>query len=187
MNSYDLNVSSENAVELALARGFAKAFVGKVFQIEKADAFKQLKGSEAQVKVAESTNSELLRQACKKQFQLICPLKVPQYFNDDGLIRALAKSNKDAGDLNEKEKAFEIPISALLQSSHVQRAKHLWQIRKFLEKCQKLKAPFVFTTRASNEFEAKSPREIIAIGQLLGLTYEKAQYSISKQCEKIIE
>lgn len=117
----------------------------------------------------ESDNSETLRRAARKGVLINC-LQVKNFQKDEGLIRAVA----------EGESAFEIPFFALLHSTGAQRANLLRKLRFFVKKCLKLNARFVFTLRAQSKFDLKTPREVIAIAQLLGLSKEQAQL-ISKK------
>jgi RNase P/RNase MRP subunit p30 len=119
--------------------------------------------------VVESASSELLRKAAKKSVLINC-LQVKNFQKDEGLIRAVA----------EGESAFEIPISVLLHSNGTQRANLLRRLRFFVKKCLKLKAKFVFTLRAKSKFDLKTPREVAAIAQLLGLSKEQAVLIIKK-------
>lgn len=118
--------------------------------------------------VIEAPDVEALVRKCKGGSALVVnPLAARDFYKGAGLF----------GAAREKELVFEIPISAILRSR--ERSKLFFQLRIFLKNCTRRKAPFIFTSRAANEFELKSPREIIAIGQTLGLTYEQTVAAIS--------
>jgi len=123
-----------------------------------------------------------LRAAAKRDggLLLVNPLLVPKFQKDDGLVRAIAEAAKSA------PVAFEIPVKAFLSSKFVYRAKLVAQVRAFLRLCLKLKAPFVFTSRASSQWDLKSPREVIAIGVFYGLSFEQASAAISTTPQKLL-
>ena len=126
----------------------------------------------------ESQDGELLRTAAKNRgVQLVNPLQAQGFSRDDGLIRIVA----------EQGKAFEIPISAILRQKHVFRAKAMNQIREFSRRCAKLGAKIVFTSRSQEEWDVKSPREIVAIASLLGFSREQAAAAIGKNAFEILE
>jgi ribonuclease P/MRP protein subunit RPP1 len=88
---------------------------------------------------------------------------------------------------HEHEKAFEIPLSILLNSFGVQRAFLLSRIRFFLKLCNKYKVDFVITGRASTKYLMRTPREMVAIGELLGLTQDQAAKALSSIPLSILE
>ncbi len=174
----DLNVSNTAMIAKARAMGFSDVLQATVIQLNSQKDLNLLRGSEGGLLCAESQNGELLRAACKnKNVALVNALPVPGFSRDDGLIRAVA----------ENEKAFEIPISTLLCSKHVFRAKAISQLKEFARRCNKLGAKMVFTSRAREEWDLKSPREIIAIASLLGLAREQAAAAIGKNAMGILE
>lgn len=122
--------------------------------------------------VLEAQNADSLVKLCKqKKTIFVNPLSCPDYYKSRALIEIA----------REKDKVFEIPLCYLLRSTD--KSKVLFQLKAFLANCIKRKVKFFFSSRASNEFELKSPREIIAIGQTLGLTYEQAAAAISLDFE----
>ena len=126
----------------------------------------------------QSENPDLLVEACKRgTATLVMPLDARDYWRNNALLQAAIDKNR----------VFEIPLRPLLHAHFVQRAKLLNQTRFFLKRCVKRGVAFVITSRAENEYDLKSPREAIAIAQLLGLNFQQAQYALSKQCEKVIE
>ncbi len=114
--------------------------------------------------VIEAPNAVALIAKCKQRGSplFVNPLSAIDFFNSSALIEIC----------KEKEKTIEIPLSYLLNAKN--KGKLIFQLRLFLKQCLKRKVKFVFTSRATSEFEIKSPREIIAIGQMLGLTFEQA-------------
>ncbi|NUN11606.1 hypothetical protein HUU53_03080 [Candidatus Micrarchaeota archaeon] len=125
-----------------------------------------------------SGSEELLCKAClKKEFFLINPLQTPGFFKSDALVRSVA----------DNDRVFELPLRPLLHASFVYRAKALRELRLFLKKCLKLKAKFVFTSRAESEFDLKTEREIIAILIQLGLTSQQASFVLNTQAKRVFE
>ncbi len=174
----DLNVSNTAILAKARAMGFSDCRRATVIQLNSQKDLNLLRCSEGGLLCVESQNGELLRAACKnKNSALINALAVQGFSRDDGLIRAVA----------ENEKAFEIPLSALVLQKHVFRAKAISQLKEFARRCNKLGAKMVFTSRAKEEWDLKSPREIIAIASLLGLSREQAAAAIGKNAMEIIE
>lgn len=173
-NYWDINLANTQLSEQAQALGWHDALTAKVVSVKRPqDLPKERDG----VIVVEGENTDLLRQACKRAgVTLVNPTKVHQYFRDDGLIRAVAQNDK----------AFEIPISELLRSSFVYRARHLVTMRSFLARCVRLKAGFVLTSRAQESWDLKSPRETVALGVALGLTPQQAEYAITKRVERLL-
>ncbi len=170
MKSYvDLNLSNAALRQKALSLGYSEASTLQVAILpSKAN-------SNVKAQVIESANVELLISACKRHnspFTFINPLLCNDFYKGTALLEIA----------REKEKAFEIPLRFLLRSPN--RSKLMFQLRIFLKNCLKRKIPFIFTTRALTEFDLKSPREIIAISQQLGLTYEQAATALSYGREK---
>ncbi|MFH1285096.1 MAG: RNase P subunit p30 family protein [Candidatus Micrarchaeota archaeon] len=77
------------------------------------------------------------------------------------------------------KKVLEIPVSPLLKARGMERAKLLAKMRIFLRILNKMGAEYVITSRAENEYSIKSPEELIAIGELLGLTHGQAVRAVS--------
>jgi RNase P/RNase MRP subunit p30 len=121
-----------------------------------------------------STNPELLKKACKKNIGM---LLFSAFLPDVGLVRTAA----------ENKKPFEVPISLLLERSGVYRAFMMSKISFFLKICNKYKADFILTSGATSRLSMKSPRELIAIGEMLGLYHDQAVKSISIVPEYILE
>lgn len=126
--------------------------------------------------VVEAPDVEALVRKCKGGNALVVnPLSSRDFYKSAALF----------GAAREKGLVFEIPISAILASR--ERSKLFFQLRIFLKNCTKRKVPFIFTSRAANEFELKSPREVIAIGQTLGLTYEQAAAALSTVPQELLK
>jgi len=121
-----------------------------------------------------SDKPELLRKACRKDVDL---LFFPKFIPDVALIRAAAESKKP----------FEIPVSLLLKRKGVERGLLISRIGFFIKVCEKLSADFVITSGASSKLLMKSPAELVAIGEMLGLSHDKAVSSISIIPEHVLE
>ncbi|MFH1470121.1 MAG: RNase P subunit p30 family protein [Candidatus Micrarchaeota archaeon] len=100
----------------------------------------------------------------------------PSFQLDLGVIRAAAKH----------EKPFEIPIARLLLNSGIERAMLMKRMRRFLKICNKLGAGYILTSRATNVYEMKRPPELIAIGGILGLTYDQALRAITETPKTVL-
>ncbi|MFH0714000.1 MAG: RNase P subunit p30 family protein [Candidatus Micrarchaeota archaeon] len=119
-----------------------------------------------------STVDELVRQLKRKGSpELVNPLSAQDFYKSSALIETAA----------EHLKTFEIPLSYLLHSSD--KSKLMFQLRIFLKNCTKRGVKLNFSSRARDEFGLKSPREIIAISQVLGLTYEQAAAALQIEGE----
>jgi len=118
--------------------------------------------------VAESQNVEALRSACRSR--RIAFLLMPSFQPDVGLLRDSAQNAKP----------FIIPISPLLESHGTQRAMLMGRMRFFLKICVKLRAPFILASGAKDELQLKSPQELIAIGEALGLSRDQAEWAITE-------
>lgn len=86
----------------------------------------------------------------------------------------------------ERGSVFEIPIKPLIESVGTARAELISKIRFFLKLCNKYSVSYVITSRAECEYEIKTPRELITIGEILGLEHEQAIRAISAIPENII-
>lgn len=177
MPSYhDLNIANKELAERALKLGWRSATAARAVELRgQKDIPRAASGG---ITIVEGANTELLRQACRREgVSLVNPFKIQQYYKDDGLIRAVAENGK----------AFEVPLSEIVRTTYVYRARFLSQARAFLQRCVKRRAGFVLTSRAREEWDLKSPREAIALGVALGLSREQAGYSISARAEEILE
>ncbi|MBI4399607.1 hypothetical protein HY570_02560 [Candidatus Micrarchaeota archaeon] len=124
------------------------------------------------INIVNSTSVELLKKGIKK-FDLVY---FPGFYLDSTLIRAVA----------ENKKAFEIPISDILNVSGIKRAYIMGRIRQFLRLCNRSHASYVLTSRAKDTLEVKAPSEMIAIGEILGLTKDQAIRAITETPESIL-
>ncbi len=121
----------------------------------------------------EAANVDALIKQCKRKNspQLVNPLSAVDFYKSAALIEVCREQNK----------CFEIPLSYILKSDN--QSLMFFQLRIFLKNCLRRRVPFCFSTRAHNEFELRSPRELIAIGQTLGLTYEQAAAGLRSKLE----
>ncbi|MCX6767860.1 MAG: hypothetical protein NTY90_03995 [Candidatus Micrarchaeota archaeon] len=173
--SIDLNLSNPALAEKAGRLGWGKTVNAAVVAAGKQGQIphKPLPG----IVSIDSPDGELLRiAAASRAVDLVNPLGAKDFYRDDGLIRAVAEAGK----------AFEIPLAPLLRAEFVYRAKAIVQAREFVRRCLKLGAAFVFTSRAETEWDLKSPRETIALIQLLGLTGQQARHAIGRAPEKVL-
>jgi ribonuclease P/MRP protein subunit RPP1 len=122
-----------------------------------------------------SENINLLLVAAKKRE--VDVLFIPTFQPNIALMRTA----------HEYEKAFEIPLNAIISNTGVQRAFLLSRIRFFLKVCNKYKVDFIITSRASTKYLMRTPREMIAVGELLGLTQDQAAKALSATPLSILE
>jgi ribonuclease P/MRP protein subunit RPP1 len=115
-----------------------------------------------------SGNSEVLRAAAKmKQVRM---LRSERFEADVGLLRIAA----------ERSKAFEVALALLIESHGWRRAALLSRMRSFLRLCIKYKAPYVITSGARDAYGLRRPREMIALGEALGLSHAQAKWAITE-------
>ena len=121
----------------------------------------------------ESENPEFLKEAIKRKstsFDFINPVLSRNFHRDRALIQLAS----------DKKIPFEIPVSFLLRSYSLSRTKLIRQISSFLKICTKMRAKFIFTSRAANLSEMKSQREIQAIAiSLFKISREQALKALS--------
>lgn len=89
-------------------------------------------------------------------------------FSSSKLIRSVA----------EKNAAIEIPLSPIFDMGQFEKASFLASARKILKLCVKYNAHYIITSRARNEFELKSPIDLISFGVSLGLSYDQAKMAL---------
>jgi len=131
--------------------------------------------SPTQPELFESQNIDALRGACKQKRTKF--LLMPSFQPDVGLLR----------DAAEHKKAFLFPISMLLDSHGVLRATLMGRMRFFLKMCIKFKAPYILVSGAKDEYQLKSPQELTAIGEALGLSHDQAAWAISEAPAAFLE
>jgi RNase P/RNase MRP subunit p30 len=172
---HDLNLANPQLAARAKELGWASARTARVADVRR---LQDIPLEAAGLLSVEGANTELLRQACRREsVSLVNPLLVPQFQRDDGLIRAVAESRK----------AFELPLVELLRANYVFRARFLVQARAFLARCAKLGAGVAFTSRARESYDLKSPREVMALAMAMGLTREQAAYALTRRAEEVLK
>ncbi len=77
-------------------------------------------------------------------------------------------------------KPFEVSIRPLLVADRTTRARLLKRIRRFLSHCNKAGADYMFTSRATNIYEIKYPREILSMASAFGISYDQALRAITE-------
>ncbi|MEM4332264.1 MAG: hypothetical protein QW500_03215 [Candidatus Micrarchaeia archaeon] len=85
--------------------------------------------------------------------------------------------------VREKKRAVEVCIADVKQALLSGR---IHQARFFCDALRSYKVPFVFTSGASTVYEAKSPKEMAFIGELLGFTQREVLLSISDTAVEIL-
>lgn len=173
----DLNLINKDLEGIAKELGFSQVKSAKIITLRGSKDLNFINSKE--LITIDCTDPELFRNCIKQKKPILCnPLFTKDFYKDEGLIREAI----------ERETTFEIPINEFLKTNFVYRAKLINNTRNFIGKCLRLGAAFVFTSRATNEFELKSPQEIIAIATtLFGITEEQAKYAISTRPFKVLE
>jgi len=151
---------------------FSKEGNGMEIRAQKLEDLKL--GTTGKIILLSSQNPELLKKACRRDVDM---LLFERFLPDVGLVRVAA----------ENKKPFEIPVSVLLERKGAERALLMSRISFFLKICNKYRADFILTSGATNKFFMKSPPELVAIGEALGLSHDQAVKSISIIPEYILE
>ena len=124
--------------------------------------------------VLTSNNADVLKTAARsREFRV---LHQPNFTPDVGLMRLMAQNKK----------IFEIPANALILSNGLERAIIISKMRTFIKFCLKFRVDFALSSRATNEFEVKTPGELVAIGEALGLSRDQAIRAVSVVPESVI-
>ena len=121
-----------------------------------------------------SDDPEILKKACRSEVSM---LLFGRFLPDTGLVRAAA----------ENKKPFEIPLSFILEKKGADRAFVMSKIGFFMKLCNKYRADFILTSGAKDKLSMKSPADIIAIGEVLGLSHDQVVKSISIIPEYVLE
>jgi hypothetical protein len=95
---------------------------------------------------------------------------VHSYDPDIAMIKAVGESGA----------AFVLSLNEPIRGRGVERAILLSKQRFFLSLCRKYGAQYVLCSLANDEFEARTTKECVSIGMLLGLTYEQACASLER-------
>lgn len=183
MKYFDLAILSANLQQKTLSLGYSQAIVASKLVLQTQVDIRKASAAKG-IALLSSANNEVLKKASNHQGNyplLIDAYSVPNFYRDDGLIRAVAHQS-----LEGRKVAFAIPYAYLLRSSFVFRARFVAQTKLFIAKCIKRNAPFVLVSGAENAFELKSPREAIALAQLFDISFEQAQKALSSTPQKLL-
>ena|SRR3989338_234886 len=96
---------------------------------------------------------------------------------DSGIDHVVAKSAAHNG------VAIEINMSGLLSTFKRVRSHVLNHMDRNVMLAKKFGAPIVMTSGAKDEWGIRDPRELAALGRMLGLTLEESVRSVSEACE----
>ena len=83
--------------------------------------------------------------------------------------------------------AVAITFRQFLVAGKFKRIRLLVAYRKLIQICLKKKNRIILATGAENDFESRSPEQLIAFGVFLGLTRPQAKWAISKAPEYVLE
>ncbi len=177
MQAVDLAIGDARLEARSLSLGWKKVFAPEKTILERREEFKKLFLPQ-KILFASAQSGELLRKAAAtsnpSSLLLLDPFQAQNFQKDDGLVRAVAQSAGQG-----RPVLFAIPLSHLLRSSFVYRARFVAGARGFAKKCLKFGAPFAVVSNASSEWELKSPREAVALASLFGLSEQQARASVS--------
>lgn len=173
MAFYDLDVRFGAKKEDVSALGFTACYTPHAVELAKPGDLRKVPANAGLV-VASSQNINLLREATKSS--RISLLYNKGFQADVGLIRDAAI----------KKKPFEIPVLPFLESEGIQRAALMGRARFFIKLCLKLGAPIIIVSHARDIYNLKSPHELIAIGESLGLEYDQAKWAITEIPEMVL-
>lgn len=109
-------------------------------------------------------------------------LSHPEYMRkDSGVDEIIARSAW------EKNVTIEINFHEILETYRKIRAHILNHLSRNVDLCKKYDAPIVITSGANDKWGMRDPRELAAIGQLLGMNLNESMKSVSLIPESIIE
>ncbi len=91
------------------------------------------------------------------------------YDIDEGAVKLIAEKHKAC---------FLIDISKIINSRGISRAVLLSRLRTFLKFCIKYNAYYTFADFAKDDFELRSPRELIHIAGLLGVNEGQTKFAL---------
>lgn len=126
------------------------------------------KGEKGKIKLIEGTNEHEITKGA-----LIFPISGKKLTSDPKMVKTVA----------EKKAAFEIPFSPIFDMDEDDTATYLRSAKKLLQLCVKYHTLYIITSRARNEYELKTPQDLISFGICLGLTPDQAKSAISEYPE----
>ena len=181
LNFVDLGLADSRLQSKALKLGWGNAVVLPRFSIESRQDLNKA-AAQAGACIVFSKSGDLLRKtvSLSRSPMLVDAFSVPNFYRDEGLIRAIAQENSS------RPVGFELACSQFLRCSFVFRARFVSQATSFVKKCFKLDAPVIVTSGAVDDFELKSPRETIALAELFGFSQMQASAAISRLPLKFI-
>lgn len=80
-----------------------------------------------------------------------------------------------------------ISFRQFLKAGKFKRIRLLVAYRKLVRLCMRMRARILLTSGAENEFELRSPEQLIAFGVFLGLTRQQAKWALSEVPEYLTE
>ncbi len=83
--------------------------------------------------------------------------------------------------------AIAVTFRQFLNASKFKRIRLIVAYRKLIQLCLKKKNRIILASGAEDEFELRSPEQLIAFGVFLGLTRQQAKWAISKAPEYVME
>jgi ribonuclease P/MRP protein subunit RPP1 len=82
--------------------------------------------------------------------------------------------------------AIDFNIDALTMQKGASRVKTLTAMRLNVRLARKYNAPMIITSGAKSHFDLRGPREMMALGMLMGMTLDEALYALSEVPQAII-
>ncbi len=157
------NFVGEGLKQKALSLGFADARTPETIQLKSQGDVNKA------VEHVSSSDPKLLEAALKKKRSLFVNVFACRDFHKNDAFVALAV---------ERGHAFEIPFSYFLRRDGYKRSVLMHRARSLLKKLVKRRAQYRLTNHARDEGELRSPRDLVALGVLLGLTEEQAFHAL---------
>ena len=214
MEFYDINVRIESLKELdeviEMAKKLGYSGIGLVENYANLDQFKKIKDMARSVKeikifpgieIEANGVRELKRMVYKArkfsnfiivsggEYKInraavedsrVSMLSHPEYKrSDSGMDHIIAKLAA------EKNVAIEINFHEILETFRKVRSFVLNHMKMNVELAQKYGAPIVITSGAKGKWEMRDPRELAAIGQILGMNLEDSMKSVSEIPERV--
>ncbi len=215
MEFYDLNVRLENIEEfdevVEMAKKLGYSGIGIIEPYANLDRFKKIKSLAAEVKglkvipglEIEARGVRELRRGISKakrytnlvvvyggEYKInraavenprVSILSHPEYKrSDSGVDHIIARFAA------EKNVAIEINFHEILETFRKIRAFVLSHMITNVELAKKFGAPVIITSGARSKWEMRDPRELAAVGQILGMSLEESMKSVSEIPKKII-
>lgn len=175
---FDLLVFSQAAAQQALQLGFEKALVaGRDIDFVEQAADLKKRGNLPVIFKPSSLDDAATAVRTAGVRVLLDPI-TPAGLLVDAPTLTIAKDNGVA---------VAFSLSLLLNAGRGQRAALLHSSRKAARLCLKKRVPIILVSGARSEFGARAPRDLAAVGTLLGLTEAQALWALSEAPQAVLK